>query len=90
MEKQMIKSKDNAGQNDIGCLEAIERLYAWLDGEVKEATSVTEIERHLSHCRSCFSRAEMERALTAHIRKSARSRAPEALQNRLRTLMKER
>jgi len=73
--------------DDIGCLEAIESLYAYLDGEIHEPVRLRDIERHLGHCRSCFSRMELERTLTEHARKSAGSKAPEALQERLNDLL---
>jgi len=82
--------------DDIGCLEAIETLYAWLDDELDPSQRAS-FEHHLQHCKSCFSRAELERALTGHIRRSAglgedareRSPAPASLQKRLRKLLKE-
>ena len=83
----MTDTRDNEAIDEIGCLEAIETLYAYLDHEVKDPHALAAIEHHLSHCRSCFSRMEMERALTAHARKAAGSRAPEALQARLRDLL---
>jgi len=81
---------------DIGCLEAIETLYAWLDDEL-DASQRASFEHHLQHCKSCFSRAELERALTGHIRRSAgpgeddgeRAQAPASLQKRLDKLLKE-
>lgn len=77
---------------DIGCLEAIETLYAWLDGELDDEQK-DGFEHHLSHCKSCYSRAELERSLTGHIRASAKSdgngdsRVPGSLQNRLNKLI---
>jgi len=81
---------------DIGCLEAIETLYAWLDNELDPSQRAS-FEHHLEHCKSCFSRAELEKALTGHIRRSvgpgegdkAHSPAPATLQNRLDKLLKE-
>ena len=78
---------DTSGTGDIGCLEAIEALYSYLDGEVKDPHSLAAIEHHLGHCRSCFSRLELERALTEHARKAARSEAPATLQSRLKDLL---
>lgn len=76
---------------DIGCLNAIEGLYAWLDGELKDSQSIANIEEHISHCQSCYSRAEMEKLLTKRISKLAKlktaEQVPEALQNRLRKLI---
>ena len=76
---------------DIGCLEAIESLYAWLDNELDDAEMTTSLEHHLSHCESCWSRAEMEKSLTEHIKRSGQGnsvRTPRSLQNRLDKLMK--
>jgi anti-sigma factor (TIGR02949 family) len=72
---------------EIGCLEAIETLYAYLDGELGDAQSVARVEHHLGHCRSCYSRKELELALTEHLQRSARSRAPAQLQARMRKLL---
>ncbi len=83
----MTSATDKTEPAEIGCLEAIEALYAYLDGEVNDPQALARIEHHLGHCRSCFSRTEMERALTAQLRKSAKSRAPAALQARLRSIM---
>ena len=49
--------------------------------------SIARVEKHLGHCRSCYSRTQMERTLTEHIRKANRQTAPGALQSRLRKLM---
>jgi anti-sigma factor (TIGR02949 family) len=81
---------------DIGCLEAIESLYAWLDGELDDAEMTISLEHHLNHCQSCWSRAEMEKSLTEHIQRSADSefknpdntRSPESLQKRMGELMR--
>jgi anti-sigma factor (TIGR02949 family) len=83
----MTSHENTPPADDIGCLEAIESLYAYLDGEVRDQHSLAAIEHHLEHCRSCFSRMEMERALTERARKSARSQAPAALQARLKDLL---
>ena len=73
--------------DDIGCLEAIEALYAYIDGELNDEASIEAVEAHMSHCRSCYSRTQVERALSARLRQAHRDRAPAALQSRLRKLM---
>lgn len=82
----MSAEKDGSDE-DIGCIEAINGLYAYLDGELEDSASIADIERHLAHCRTCCSRVELERALTERIRTAAKSPAPERLQNRLRDLI---
>ena len=83
----MTKAHKTAGPGDIGCLEAIEALYAYLDGEIEEPESRAAFEHHLGHCRSCFSRLELERRLAEHARRAAQSSAPEALRSRLKGLL---
>jgi len=81
---------------DIGCLEAIESLYAWLDNELDNAEMAAKLEYHISHCKSCWSRAEMEKALTDHIKRSVGNQAetddstriPKSLQTRLGELIR--
>ncbi len=63
----MSDTQEHEHSGDIGCLEAIEWLYAWLDGELDEQ-SVAELEHHISHCRSCFSRRQMELRLTERMK----------------------
>jgi anti-sigma factor (TIGR02949 family) len=74
---------------DIGCLEAIEALYAWLDGELGDPETIAQVECHLQHCQHCFSRSQMERALSEHIRAAAKQKAPDGLQDRMRKLLDE-
>jgi anti-sigma factor (TIGR02949 family) len=76
----------NHDHEDIGCIEAIEALYAYLDGELDEA-SREDFERHMSHCRSCYSRAQMERALSERMKQEGKATAPAELQSRLKALI---
>jgi len=80
---------DEHRHDDIGCMEAINTLYAYLDGELGEGVSIEQVEAHLKHCESCYSRAEIETALTEHIRRMERRAAPPGVRNRLRKLMDE-
>ena len=74
-------------RHDIGCLQAIEAFYAYLDGEIDDPETIADFEHHLGHCRSCFSRIEMERALNARMKKTARSESPDALRERVGKIM---
>lgn len=85
-----MNTTDNSHEHDdIGCLQAIEAFYAYLDGELENPQSIADFEHHMSHCRSCYSRAEIEKLLTRRLQESAESGAPKSLQNRLRKLMDE-
>jgi anti-sigma factor (TIGR02949 family) len=73
--------------HDIGCLRAIEAFYAYLDGELDDPESIADFEHHMGHCRSCFSRVEMEKALSERLRRSAKQGSPKALRKRVGKLM---
>jgi anti-sigma factor (TIGR02949 family) len=73
--------------HDIGCLQAIEAFYAYLDGELDDPNSIDEFEHHLSHCRSCYSRIEVEKALNERLKKSAQEQSSEELRDRVAKLM---
>jgi anti-sigma factor (TIGR02949 family) len=80
-------SKDNESNiEEIDCLQAIEMLYAYLDGELDDE-ELEQYEHHMGHCRSCFSRSQLETALNKRIRQSGKDEAPAEVQNRLRSLI---
>ena len=81
--------KHDAERDDMGCLAAIEVFYSYLDGELDDPKTVADFERHMEHCRSCFSRAEMEGLLNERLRELARRRAPNRLRDRVRNLMRQ-
>jgi len=83
----MSKKTDQAEIEEIDCLEAIDSLYAYLDGELDDVQSLARFTKHISHCRSCYSRSEFEGVLTERIRRSGKDKTPASLKNRLRNLM---
>jgi anti-sigma factor (TIGR02949 family) len=85
----MNSDKPGHNHDDIGCLEAIEAFYAYLDGELADPKAIADFEHHMSHCRSCFSRAEVERLLNKRMRETGTSKAPDELRSRVRRLLDE-
>jgi len=83
----MSKNTDEAEIKEIDCLEAVDSLYAYLDGELDDEQSLAKFRKHLSHCRSCYTRSELEGVLTDRIRQSGKDKTPSSLKNRLRKLM---
>lgn len=83
----MTNESDNPEVNEIDCLEAFDHLYAYLNNEITDPVDLVNIEHHLSHCKSCFSRAQMERELNQRIREAGKSDIPASLTNRLNKLM---
>lgn len=82
-----MNTETDIPDDDIGCIEAINGLYAYIDGELDDPKALAAIEDHLGHCRHCYSRIELEKALTERLKKSARDHAPAKLQKRMRDLM---
>jgi anti-sigma factor (TIGR02949 family) len=74
---------------DSDCLQAFDHLYAYLNGELKDPKAIAMMEHHLDHCRSCFTRAEMERELNERLKKSGKSTTPSSLQDRLNKLIED-
>jgi anti-sigma factor (TIGR02949 family) len=75
--------------DDIGCLRAIEAFYAYLDGELDDPASIAEFEQHIRHCRSCYSRKEIETLLSERLKQTADAHAPKRFRDRMRKLMDE-
>jgi anti-sigma factor (TIGR02949 family) len=72
--------------NIISCEEALRLLAEHLDGELDGAHR-DEVERHLSLCRSCFSRAEFEKGLKAQLGTLRQQPVESTFEERIRTLI---
>jgi len=83
----MTNKTDKPEIADSDCLEAFDHLYAYINNELKDQKTIAKIEHHLGHCKSCFSRAEMERKINERMKKSGKDEVPESLKNRLNNLM---
>ncbi|MDI5934540.1 MULTISPECIES: anti-sigma factor family protein [Halomonas] len=68
------------------CEEVIERLFDYLDREL-DHRQADDIERHLSRCRDCFTRAEFEKRLRARVEAAGTVKAPTRLRHRIRDLL---
>lgn len=73
--------------DDIDCMHAVEFLYAYLDGELTDKKSITQFEKHMQHCRSCFSRKQLEEELSRKIKDSSEEEVPDALKNRIKGII---
>ena len=87
----MTKETDqNIEQNenlDSDCLEAFDHVYAYINNELTDEDALVRVEYHLSHCKSCYSRSEMERKINEKMKNSRSDKAPEHLQKRLQNLI---
>jgi len=83
----MTRETDKPKIVDSDCLRAFDHLYAYLNGELKDPEAVAMIEHHLDHCRSCFSRAQIEREINDRLREANPGEAPASLQSRLKKII---
>lgn len=70
----------------ITCEEALRLLAEHLDGELDGAHR-HEVEKHLSLCRSCFSRAEFERRLKSQLATLRQQPVQPSFEQRIRALI---
>jgi len=69
------------------CIEAVEMLYHYLDGELTDERRVL-IQRHLDACPPCFDAYDFEAELRVVIREKCRDRVPESLVQRVAEALK--
>ena len=74
---------DQVGNCGSDCEGALERLEAFLDGELPE-DDLGDIEQHLADCHPCTDRASFEEQLRAIVRRECVDEAPPALLERIR------
>lgn len=85
----MSDDKDTNNVPEIDCEQAINDLYAYLDGEVSDPSTIAKFEHHLEHCQSCYSRTQLESTLSQVIHKSGQMATPDSLRNRLKKLIED-
>jgi anti-sigma factor (TIGR02949 family) len=73
--------------DDIGCQQALKRLLEFIDRELPDSEH-DNVERHLSTCRSCFSRMEFERRLKQRLSALSADDVPVKSRDRIRALIK--
>lgn len=83
----MSNKTDKQDIEEIECLEAIDSLYAYLDGELTDENTLAKFKQHLSHCNSCYTRSELEGVISERIKQSGIRKSPEKLKNRLNKLI---
>ncbi len=77
-----------SGLEMLSCEEALRMLFAYLDGELEEREH-HDVDQHLRACRSCFSRAEFEGRLKAHLAELRAQPVPTEFESRIRSLIKQ-
>ena len=82
-----MSDHDDHNHDEIDCTIAIEQLYAYLDGELDSVDDKVKFEQHLEHCRSCFTRIELEKKLGDRLRGLSDDGVPTQLTSRLNKLI---
>jgi mycothiol system anti-sigma-R factor len=72
---------------EIGCEEALRRLFEYLDRELDGARHA-EMEQHLHTCRACYSRAEFERHLKGKLGAVGKEPSPPEFELRIKNLLR--
>ena len=83
----MTHDNDNTDVEEIDCLEAIGHLYAYLDGEIEDDETQVKFEQHMAHCKSCYSRAQLEGAINNRLISLKKDEVPETLHKRLNNIL---
>ncbi len=69
------------------CEQIAKVIYAYMDSELEKGF-VTQIEAHLIECRPCVARAEFEKYLIVHVKKTCSQEAlPDSLQSRILSML---
>lgn len=71
----------------LTCEEALRFLAAYLDGELEDPSTDRDVERHLTRCRSCYSRADFEKGMKLQLGALGRSEVRPEFAERIRRLM---
>lgn len=83
----MSHDHNHPHDDEIDCTIAIEQLYAYLDKELTDATEIRQFEEHVSHCKSCFSRMELEKEITRRLAIKKEKEIPDTLKSRLDNIL---
>lgn len=81
-------TSDDRRQCSDECREALDRLEAFLDGELGAVTAA-QLEHHLGECAPCTDRADFEGRLRELVRQGCIDEAPASLRDRIRLQLDE-
>jgi anti-sigma factor (TIGR02949 family) len=66
----------------ITCREAVEQLWAYIDGEL-ENTDVNSVEEHLEACKGCYPHYDFQKAFREFVRRHGDKAVPADLRKRI-------
>lgn len=72
-----------SGSGDLDCVDALERVYLFLDGEIGELDALR-AKQHLDECRPCLREYGLEEEIKRLVHRSCRNEpVPEGLRHRV-------
>lgn len=66
----------------LSCHEAVERLWAFIDGELPEQDAVA-VRAHLDACRACYPHFDYQKAFCQFLRSCRKENAPPELRRKI-------
>lgn len=74
----------------IGCQEALQRLYEYLDGELNPENA-DEVRRHIELCEACYPEVKFTTGFRDAVRRAARGQpvCPDSLREKVARLLEE-
>ncbi len=77
------------GGDEITCMEALEQIYDFMDGELEAADSAA-VQKHFEVCTACYPHLKMEENFRRKVQSAmARAGTPTGLRDRVLTLLDE-
>lgn len=55
----------------MSCLESLDQIFAYIDGQISEKEVMEEIEEHLRHCKRCWDVVDFEKRVQTFVKKQA-------------------
>jgi mycothiol system anti-sigma-R factor len=73
----------NGGHHDVDCSEILQRVYAFIDNELEDA-STDQIRQHLEECAPCLDQYDLERCVKKLVHRSCGAEhAPDSLRQKI-------
>ena len=73
----------------MDCLDSLDKIFEYIDGNILDDELLDEIEEHLEHCKRCYDVVEFEKKVQEFVKKSVRCEdVPDETCNRAKEMLK--
>ena len=73
----------------MNCLESLDQIFAYIDGQITEKEVKEEIEEHLEDCRRCWDVVEFEKRVQSFVKcRACEENIPEDVCERAKNILK--